>query len=195
MNKQDRIVREVVIESLVRLRMVHVWERNWYKKEDVRKYISAYYKTVRKIIQTSNRRYWELTRCVDCGIYLITSCSNRGRKDIRCPFGCRECHKKKASNNRSRDYYQTDQGIIKRQKQNAKRDRGSLKCSTDNKNEIASSSEEEKGSFIGHVRLIISLIEDRFINWQEIKDILLGYFKKWRQHPLVFWLKICNMTL
>ena len=194
MNKQDKIVREAIIDSLVTLRMVHVWERNWYKKEDVREYISAYYKTIREIIQTANRRYWELTRCADCKIYLITSCSNRGRADIRCPFGCREYHKKKSSKDRSTAYYQTDYGIIKRRIQNAKRDRGSLKCSTEDEKEKASSSEEKKESFVGHVRLILSLIEGRFISCQEIKIILLDYFDKWKQHPLEYWLKLCNMT-
>lgn len=194
MNKQDKIVREAIIESLVTLRMVHVWERDWYKKEDVREYISDYYGKIHKIIQTANRRYWELIRCADCGIYLITSCSNRGRKDIRCPFGCRDCHKKEASKERSTAYYQTDYGIIKRQIQNAKRNRGSSKRSTEDEKEKASSSEEKKESFVGHVRLILSLIEGRFISWQEIKSIILDYFDKWKQHPLEYWLKLCNMT-
>lgn len=194
MNKQDRIVREAIIESLVTLRMVHVWKRNWYKKEDVREYISNYYGKIRKIIQAANRRYWELTRCAGCGLYLLTSCSNRGRKDIRCPFGCRECHKKEASKDRSTAYYETDQGIIKRQKQNEKRDRRASKRFV-NAKKSEPSSEEEKGSFVGHVRFIVSLIDGRFISWQEIKSILLDYFDKWRQHPLAYWLGLCNMRL
>lgn len=192
MNKQNKIVRESIIDSLVKLRMVHVWEKNWYKKEEVQEYISTYYGKIRSIIQTAERRYWELTRCVDCGIYLITSCSNCGRKDIRCPFGCRECHKKAASNKRSRAYYKTIDGKKKKRRQNAKRYH--LPKEIPIKNEKDESLPEEKGSFVGHIRFILSLIEGRFISWQEINDILAACFKKWRQHPLEYWLVLCNMT-
>ena len=193
MNKQDKIVREAIIDSLVKLRMVHEWQKDWYKKQDVREYISVYYKKIRNIIKTVNHRYWELTRCADCGIYLITSCSNQGRKDIRCPFGCREKHKKEASNNRSIAYYETEQGQLKKQIQNANRYCHSK--GTSEKTEKEKSPSEEKGSFVGYVRFIVSLIEERFISWKEIKNILLEYFKKWRQHPLEYWLEVCNMAV
>lgn len=190
MNKQDKIVRESIIDSLVKLRMVHVWEKDWYKKKDVREYVSAYYVKIRNIIQTTESRYWELTRCVDCEIYLITSCSNRGREDIRCPFGCRECNKKATSNKRSRAYYKTIAGKKKKQKQNENRYRRSNQSSIETKK----SSKEEKGSFLGYLRFILSIIEGRFISWQDINDILEACFKKWSQHPLEYWLGLCNMT-
>ena len=184
---------EQYINFAIIIRALHVYEPNWYRDTRIRWFVYEYYQTLRIILNLTSEKYRELTRCVHCGIYLITSCSNRGRKDIRCPFGCREKHKKDASNKRSTAYYKTEQGQIKRRIQNVKRDRGSSKRSEADGNEKPLA--EDKSSFVGYLRFIISLIEGRFISWQEIKDILLEYFKKWRQLPLEYWLKLCNMTV
>ncbi len=185
---------EQYINFAIIIRALHVYKPAWYRDTRIRWFVYEYYQTLRIILNLTSEKYRELTRCVHCGIYLITSCSNRGRKDIRCPFGCREKHKKDASKNRSTAYYKTEQGQIKRRIQNVKRDRYSSRCSTGDEKE-KSSAEEKNGSFVGHIRFIISLIEGRFISWQEIKSILLDYFQKWKQHPLAYWLKLCNMTV
>lgn len=62
-----------------------------------------------------------LTRCVHCGIRFLTHPRNAGRVDLRCPFGCREQHRKQRSSQRSTAYYQTAAGKQKKERLNGKR--------------------------------------------------------------------------
>jgi hypothetical protein len=135
----------------------------------------------------------ELTKCCCCGIKFLTAVSNRGRKDIYCPFGCREKHKKASSHQRSKAYYKTEPGKEKKRRLNRNRYRQPIKSREDEKK--IKNSREESISLVGHIRFVFSLLEGRHISWLEIKKILLEYFKKWRQHPLEYWLKVCNMSV
>ena len=49
--------------------------------------------------------------------------ANRGREDLRCPFGCRQLHRRQQSSRRSSAYYRTEAGRQKKQLLNAKRSR------------------------------------------------------------------------
>jgi hypothetical protein len=51
----------------------------------------------------------------------LTSKSNKGRKDILCPIGCRAIHKKKQNEIRSKKYRETIMGKKKKKKLNEKR--------------------------------------------------------------------------
>lgn len=51
-----------------------------------------------------------VVRCVYCGIRFLTDHRNPHRKDLRCPFGCRRCHAREASNRRSAKHRQTPRG-------------------------------------------------------------------------------------
>lgn len=184
---------EQYIHILIIIRALHIYEPHWYRKKNYRWFVKEYYQTLRIVLKATPKNHRELTRCAHCGIYFLTAPSNRGRKDIRCPFGCREQHKKEASKYRSTAYYQTDDGKIKRQIQNAKRYKNVKDPDSALKKKEQLS--KEKGSFIGYLRFIISLMEGKYISWQEIKGVLLEYFKKWKQHPLEYWLRLCNMTL
>jgi len=59
--------------------------------------------------------------CCRCGIEFLTAPPNAGREDLRCPFGCRELHRRQQSNWRSTDYYRTNAGRVKKKKLNARR--------------------------------------------------------------------------
>ena len=56
-----------------------------------------------------------------CGIRFLTDPRNAWRRNLRCPFGCRQHHRKQRSNQRSTAYYQTAEGKVKKEIQNAKR--------------------------------------------------------------------------
>jgi len=47
-------------------------------------------------------------RCRRCGIRFLTHPRNADREDLRCEFGCRECHRRELANARSKKHYRTD---------------------------------------------------------------------------------------
>lgn len=64
-----------------------------------------------------------VVRCCHCGIRFFTHPRNAGRRDLRCPFGCRKHHRRQQANVRSREYYRTDSGKRKKKRLNGKRSR------------------------------------------------------------------------
>jgi hypothetical protein len=64
-----------------------------------------------------------VVRCCHCGIRFLTDPRNAGRLNLRCPFGCREYHRKQCANQRSVRYYRTAEGKRKKEIRNAQRDR------------------------------------------------------------------------
>jgi hypothetical protein len=58
---------------------------------------------------------------VDCGIRFLTHPRNAGRRNLRCPFGCREHHRQQCSSQRSTAYYRTATGKAKKKRLNARR--------------------------------------------------------------------------
>jgi hypothetical protein len=61
--------------------------------------------------------------CAHCGIRFLTHPRCAGRRDLRCPFGCREQHRKQRSNQRSAAYYRTPSGKQLKDRLNARRGR------------------------------------------------------------------------
>ena len=56
-----------------------------------------------------------------CGIRFVTDPRNAWRRNLGCPFGCRQHHRKQCSNQRSRDYRHTPEGREKKRLLNAQR--------------------------------------------------------------------------
>jgi hypothetical protein len=67
-----------------------------------------------------------LTRCKHCGIFFITDRRNSKRRDLFCPFGCRETYRKQNSAKRSLEYYQGKVGKLKKQILNNKRSKKTI---------------------------------------------------------------------
>ena len=59
--------------------------------------------------------------CADCGIRFLTHPRNAGRRNLRCPFGCRQHHRRQRSCQRSTAYYRTAAGKAKKKRLNARR--------------------------------------------------------------------------
>ena len=59
--------------------------------------------------------------CTHCGIRFLTHPRNAGRRNLRCPFGCRRHHRRQCSNGRSTAFYQTAEGKRKKKHLNARR--------------------------------------------------------------------------
>lgn len=62
-----------------------------------------------------------VSHCAHCGIGFLTHPRNAGRRNLRCPFGCRQHHDRQRSAQRSAAYYQTDAGKRKKQGHNRHR--------------------------------------------------------------------------
>ena len=123
-----------------------------------------------------------LKHCRHCGIFFFTHFSNDKRKDLLCPFGCSEAHRKCEASQRSVAYYQTKEGRIKKCALNRKRYLVyHAKESEPETKEEAMEEYSSDESIIEHVRMVTSLIEGREVSLDEIKEMLK---KKQRQHSL-----------
>lgn len=78
-----------------------------------------YYVLLRSILRTKPHLPVCLARCRHCGIFFLTHRRNASRRNLRCLFGCREAHRRKASTERSVAYYREDPD--KKRRQNAQR--------------------------------------------------------------------------
>ncbi len=76
---------------------------------------------IRALIKKKPHLRQYLTKCNHCGILFFTDPRNAGRQDIRCPFGCREAHRKESSKQRSIEYYQSEEGKKKKKELNKRR--------------------------------------------------------------------------
>jgi hypothetical protein len=68
--------------------------------------------------------------CAECGIRFLTHPRNAGRQNLRCPFGCRQHHRRQRSCQRSTAYYRTATGRVKKKWLNARRQGGQVAPTT-----------------------------------------------------------------
>ena len=94
---------------------------DWYRKDSVRGLILDYYFFLRSALKTMSRLRPCLARCRHCRIFFLTPPQNAGRKDLGCPFGCQDAHRKQRSTERSTAYNHTEAGKRKKKQQNGKR--------------------------------------------------------------------------
>jgi len=76
--------------------------------------VLEYYVLLRSILHAKPHLRACLTRCRHCRIFFLTHPRNAGRHSLRCPFGCREAHRKQASAQRSAAYYREPKGQRKK---------------------------------------------------------------------------------
>lgn len=146
--------------------------------------------------------------CVHCGIRFLTHPRNAGRRNLRCPFGCRQHHRRQCSCQRSTAYYQTAAGKAKKKRLNGRRrgsqippaapPQGDLPPQGISPNESASDAspvtavarlEEvmlDESSLAGspmlpYVRMIVSLIQGVRFTCREVLDLL---WQTLRQHSI-----------
>lgn len=116
---------------------------------------------------------------MECGILFLADPRNRGRHDLRCPFGCREAHRRSGSAERSAAYYRTEAGQEKKRKLNARRRRGK-----DAAPEPADLPEQApfEAEVVDHLQMVTSAIEGRAVGREEVLALLeeVG-----RQHRMV----------
>lgn len=175
----------------------------WYRKDGVRDLVLQYYFVLKSVLKSKPPLRPCLTRCRHCGIFFLTHPRNRGRRDLGCPFGCREALRKKRSTERSTAYYKTRSGKLKKKLQNNQRCKGVPKPDSGSEPEQKSVGPEpwEKGvrvepdnpspdtgmaldfdaGMVAHVRMVTSLIEGRRVSREEILQMLK---RTMRQHRI-----------
>ena len=154
---------------------------HWYGEGEVRGLVLEYYTVLRSVLRGHPLLRRCLKRCRHCGIFFLTHPRNASRQDLRCPFGCREWHRKRSSAERSTSYYRRHPDEKRRHNRNrylhgAKSAEEVLPAAR------ASRSEEAPSPIVKHVRMVVSLIEGRQVSFEEIGEMLAS---NWRQRPMV----------
>jgi hypothetical protein len=147
--------------------------------------MGQYYVMLRSVLRTRTDLRRCVTRCRHCRIFFLTHPLNAGRRDLGCPFGCKEAHRKRRSSQRSVEYYGTEQGKTKKKIQNGKRSLGEARA--DHHLQLSSGRRLERDGFlldaamVGYVRMVTSLIEQRRVSEEEVVGMLV---RTMRQHSI-----------
>lgn len=148
-------------------------------------WVLQYYGLLRSVLRAKPRLRGCLTRCRHCRIFFITHPRNARRHDLRCPFGCREAHRKKASTQRSTAYYRDPQGRKKKSALNQRRRSGvpgSRTPGAPSSDPVArNDSVRCRPALVEHVRMVVSLLEGRPVSHRQVRALLA---KVLRQHRI-----------
>ena len=151
---------------------------DWYREGEVRALVKQYYVVLRSVLRSQSHLRRCLSRCRHCRIFFLTHPRNAGRRDLRCPFGCREAHRKQRSTERSVAYYATSEGKVKKKMQNGKRAQGGVPA---NANPPIPEAPEFPVGMLSYVAMVASLIEHRPVSEEEIVGMLV---RAMRQHSI-----------
>lgn len=160
--------------------------QGWYRGSEVRDLVLQYYFVLRSVLRAKPCLRRCLTRCRHCQIFFLTNPCNAGRKDLGCPFGCKDAHRKRGSIKRSVEYYSTPEGRFKKKIQNGTRSRAETKavineCELARKNLVLPEPRIDE-QVLCYLRMVISLIEGQQVSAAEILEMLTRVL---RQHSMV----------
>ncbi len=116
-------------------------------------------------------------RCKHCQILFITHPRNACRNDLRCPFGCREAHRKICSSKRSTKYYQTEEGKVKKKQFNDCRKKSKDSQQKDDRSDDLPIDQ----TTICHIQLMTTMIEGRSVAFKDILSLVRDLL---RQHSI-----------
>lgn len=144
---------------------------------------------------------------MDCGIRFLTHPRNAGRRNLRCPFGCREHHRRQQSCRRSIAYYRTAAGKAKKKRLNGRRqssptppdappqpdirmqemllnepvsDASPVTVEARPEGVVLDESSLARSPMLPYVRLVVSLIEGVRFTCREALDLLLQALRQHR---------------
>ena len=144
-----------------------------------------YYLLLRSVLRAKPQLRTGLTRCRHCRIFFLTHPRNAGRHDLRCPFGCREAHRKAASAQRGAAYYGSAEGKSLKRKINQRRPRKYCAPEPPSDRPRAPVSRRRPGRWnprmVEHVRMAISLIDGRRVSRRQVLEMLKRVL---RQHTI-----------
>jgi len=143
--------------------------------------VLAYYAVLRSVLRAQPALRRCLTRCGHCGVFFLTDPRNAGRDDLRCPFGCRQAHRRRQSDRRSAAYYRDEAGQEKKRALNAQRRKTPARPSPPPP-PVAELPPAWPRPMLPYLRMVTSLLEGRPISLAEVVAMLL---RALRQHRMV----------
>jgi hypothetical protein len=94
---------------------------DWHRDDRADPLVRQYQLTLDAILRDHPDLASCAVSCCHCGIRFLTHPRNANRRDLRCPFGCREHHRRGQANARSKKHYRTDRGRKNKKLLNGKR--------------------------------------------------------------------------
>ena len=140
--------------------------------------VLQYYVVLRSVLRSQSHLRRCLRRCRHCRIFFLTHPRNAGRRDLHCPFGCGQAHRKRRSTERSVAYYTTAEGKVKKKIQNGKRVRGGGGHAA---TPPATGAMEFLAGMVSYVAMVAGLIEGRRVSEAEMHGRLA---RALRQHSM-----------
>jgi hypothetical protein len=163
---------------IVQIQAHFYFRPDWYHQGEACALVKQYYVVLRSVLRSRPDLRRCLRRCRHCRIFFLTHPRNAGRRDLRCPFGCRQAHRKRRSTERSVAYYATAEGKAKKKMQNGKRAQDGVRADA---NPPAPAALEFPTGTVGYAAMVASLIEGRRVSEAEIIQMLL---RAMRQHSM-----------
>jgi len=149
--------------------------------------VLEYYAVLRSALRGAPCMRRCLKRCVHCRIFFLTHPRNASRRDLRCPFGCREVHRKQQSAKRSAAYYADERGRGKKARQNRKRYLKTALSQKQKQEDEPAASPPAVPPILKHVRMVVGLIAGRSVSWGQIERLAE---RNWRQHRIGRWKEV-----
>lgn len=94
---------------------------DWHRQHQAVRLVRQYELNLTSLLEAHPDLHDCVAGCCHCEIRFLTFRCNRGRDDLRCPFGCREHHRRQQGNARSRKYCRTPEGKKRKEERNALR--------------------------------------------------------------------------
>jgi hypothetical protein len=138
--------------------------------------VLSYYVVLRSVLRLKPWLRKCLARCRHCGIFFLTDVRNAGRKDLGCPFGCRQAHRQSQSTRRSVAYYREPEGKVKKRDLNARRRK------TPRPRPPSTPASPWRRPILEYVCVLVGLIEGRKVRLWEVVEMLE---RSLRQHRMV----------
>jgi hypothetical protein len=159
---------------------------DWYRFSlPIRQLVGQYYVVVRSLLRQKPRLRAYLCRCRHCRIFFLTHPRNAGRRDLACPFGCRQALRRQNSTRRSVEYYRSDEGKGKKRMHNQRRQRQlappPAAARQGQRGRRTRGERKFDAATVRYVRMVVSLIEGRRVSQAEILCMLV---RAVRQHRM-----------
>lgn len=94
---------------------------DWHQDDRVGPLLRQYQLTLDAILRDHPDLASCAVQCCHCGIRFLTHPRNANRRNLYCPFGCREHCRRQLANERSRKHYRTEKGRQNKKLLNGKR--------------------------------------------------------------------------